>query len=105
LSKKGLALILIFLVLMVISDGVITNLLIQKGIASEANPLLENLAGDRGLIILKVVGVLVAVVILWDIYRRNPRMAFWVSIVFLVAYSGIVAWNLHLLLLGLANGA
>jgi hypothetical protein len=90
---------------MVITDGVLTNFLIQKDIASEANPFLTHLAGNSGLIILKIVGVALAVVILWDIYRRSPRLSFWVSSIFLLAYSCIVAWNLHLLLLGIANGA
>jgi hypothetical protein len=90
---------------MVIADGVLTNFLIQKNIASEANPFLVNIAGNSGLIILKVVGVLLVVLILWDIYRRSPRLAFWASSAFLLVYSGIVAWNLHLLLAGLAAGA
>jgi hypothetical protein len=87
---------------MVIADGILTNLLIQKCIASEANPLLENIAGDRGLIIVKAVGVALAVLILWDIYRRNPRLSFWASVAFLAVYTGIVAWNLNLLLSGMA---
>jgi len=97
--------ILAILILLVIADGVLTNILIQKDIASEANPFLVNIAGNAGLIIFKIVGVLLAVLILWDIYRRSPKLAFWVSAVFLVAYSGIVAWNLHLLLVGIAQGA
>jgi hypothetical protein len=32
-------------------------------------------------------------------------LSFWVSSLFLLAYSVIVFWNLHLLLVGLANGA
>jgi hypothetical protein len=90
---------------MVIADGVLTNFLIQKDIASEANPFLTHLAGNTGLIIIKIVGVALAVVVLWDIYRRSPRLSFWASSVCLLVYSGIVAWNLHLLLVGLANGA
>ena len=90
---------------MVIVDGILTNLLIQKVIASEANPFLVHVAGNAGLIILKVVGVLLAVFILWDIYRRSPRLSFWMSALFLLVYCGIVAWNLHLLLAGIAGGA
>ena len=104
-TKTGLKYILAVLILMVIADGVLTNILIQKDIAREANPFQVGIAGDKGLIILKIVGILLAVVILWDIYRRSPRLSFWVSTVFLLVYSGIVAWNLHLLLVGLANGA
>ena len=86
---------------MVIADGVLTNLLIQKGIAREANPFLVGIAGEHGLIILKVIGVLLCALILWDIYRRNPRLAFWTSSIFLLIYACIVVWNLRLLLLGM----
>lgn len=95
--------ILAVLVVMVIADGVLTNLLIQNDFAREANPLLVDLAGNAGLIIFKVVGMLLVVVILWDIYRRSPRLAFLVSSISLTIYVGIVAWNLHLLLRGLAD--
>lgn len=92
---------MIILAVMVVADGVLTNLLIQKDIAREANPFLVGIAGEHGLIILKVVGVLICILILWDIYRRNPRLAFWTSSVFLLVYSCIVAWNLRLLILGM----
>ncbi len=86
---------------MVIADGILTNILIKKDIAREANPFLFNIAGGSGLIILKVLGVLLVVLILWDVHRRNPRTAFWTSSIFLLIYAGIVAWNLHLLISGL----
>jgi hypothetical protein len=79
---------------------VLTNILINEDIAREANPLLVNIAGGSGLMIAKIVGVLLAVVILWDIQRRYPRVAFWTASAFLLIYCGIVAWNLYLLLMG-----
>ncbi len=79
----------------------LTNFLINNGIAREANPFLVNIAGESGLIILKVVGVLLAVLIILDIYRRNPRLAFWVSAIFLLGYCVVVFWNLQLLIRGL----
>jgi Ca2+/Na+ antiporter len=85
---------------MVVADGVVTNVLIQKGIARESNPLLVGVAGESRLIIIKVVGVLLAVLILWDVHRRHPRIALWTSSAFLLIYCGIVAWNLFLLLRG-----
>jgi len=60
---------------LVLADGIQTNLFIQKSIAREANPFLVSLAGEHGLIILKVIGVFACIVILRDIYRRNPRLA------------------------------
>ncbi len=84
-----------------IADGVLTNILINKGIAHEGNPFLVGLAGESGFLVIKVVGILVAALILWDISRHHPRLAFWASLVFLAAYTGIVAWNLSLLLQGI----
>ena len=78
----------------------LTNILINNGIAREANPILVSIAGESGFLILKIVGVLLAVFILWDVHRRYPRSAFWVAAFFLLAYAGIVAWNLRLLILG-----
>jgi hypothetical protein len=86
---------------MVVADGVLTNLLIRKDIAREANPLLVGIAGEHALIILKVAGVLLCILIIWDFSRRNLRLAFWTSLFFLLVYTGIVAWNLHLLLTGI----
>jgi len=80
-----------------ITDGILTNILIQKDIAHEGNPFLKNIAGDTGLIIVKAVGVMIAILILWDISRRYPRVALWTSAAFLAVYCGIVVWNSCLL--------
>jgi hypothetical protein len=88
------------LIIMVIVDGFLTNALIQRDIAREGNPFLTGVAGKPGLLIIKTVGVLLAAFILWDIHRRLPRLALWAAAAFLLIYSGIVAWNLRLLLLG-----
>ena len=58
-----------------------------------ANPFLEPLVGETGFIILKAVGVLVCAFILWDIYRRFPKMAIIATWCFVVAYGAIVLWN------------
>lgn len=78
----------------------LTNILIREGIAREGNPFLVNIAGDSGFLIIKIVGVLLAVLILWDIHRRYPRLAFWTASAFLIIYGGIVIWNARLLIMG-----
>jgi hypothetical protein len=50
--------------------------------------------------IIKVVGILLAALILWDIHRRYPRVAFWTASAFLLIYCGVVGWNTWLLLRG-----
>jgi hypothetical protein len=87
---------------MVVADGFLTNALIHRDLAREGNPLLTGIAGSSGFPVIKFVGVILAVVILWDIHRRHPRLAFWTAVACLVIYSGIVAWNMRILLMGLS---
>lgn len=83
---------------MVVADGILTNILVRRGIARESNPFLVEIAGENRLIIIKIFGVLLAALILWDIHRRYPKLAMWASTLFLLIYCGIVGWNLHLFL-------
>ncbi len=82
-----------------ISDGVLTHFLIRKGLAQEANPFLLHLVGESNFLILKVVGVLLCAFILWDIYRRLPRVALISTSFFVACYGAIVLWNLRLFLI------
>jgi hypothetical protein len=65
----------------------------------EANPFLEPLVGETGFMILKIVGSFLCAFILWDIYRRFPRVgtiAAWIAV---CGYGAIVIWNTSLILL------
>ena len=84
------------LILLVTSDGLLTNLLIKGGLGREGNPFLQPIVGDVGFLVLKVVGVLLCAVILWDIYKRFPRLALVSTSCFVVFYAAIVFWNLSL---------
>ena len=99
-ARNGLKYVLGILIILDIGDGVLTNILIKEGIAREANPYLLDLAGESAFMAIKVVGVLLAALILWDIHRRYPRVAFWTAFSFLLIYCGIVGWNTWLLLSG-----
>ncbi len=87
------------LVVFVIADGLITQLLIRDGLAREGNPLLQPLVGGSGFIILKAAGALLCAFILWDIYRRFPRVAVIATWCFVGAYGVIVLWNSSLFIL------
>ena len=93
--KYLLALVVIFVVL----DGLLTQGLVNGGLAREGNPLLRPLVGEAGFIVLKVVGALLCAFILWDIYRRFPRVAIIATSCFVVAYGAIVLWNSSLFIL------
>ncbi len=82
-----------------ILDGVISHFLINGGLAREGNPFLTAIVGETTFLVLKVVGVLLCAFILWDIYKRYPRLAMIATSVFVVAYGVIVLWNSSLLLL------
>ena len=86
------------LVLFVITDGLLTHFLITDGIAREGNPFLQPIVGKTGFIVLKVVGAFLCALILWDIYRRYPRVALISTSFFVVCYVAIVLWNLSLAL-------
>ncbi len=88
-----------FLVVLVILDGVLTQGLINGGLAREGNPFLEPLVGEVGFIVLKVVGALVCALILWDVYRHFPRVARIATWFFVVAYGAIVLWNSSIFIL------
>ena len=87
------------LIILVVLDGVLTHFLIEGGLAREGNPLLQPLVGDFGFILLKVAGVLVCAFILWDIYRRFPKLALITTWCSVIAYSAIVLWNSSLFML------
>jgi hypothetical protein len=87
------------LIFFVVLDGLLTQFLIDGGLARESNPFLQPLVGDVGFIIIKAAGALLCAFILWDVYRHFPRVAVIATWVFVAAYGGIVLWNSSLFLL------
>lgn len=98
IGKKQMKYLLIVLVGFVVLDGLLTEFLINGGMAREGNPILEPLVGDIGFMLLKVAGSLFCAFILWDVYRRFPRVAIGATWVFVTAYAGIIIWNTSLFL-------
>ena len=88
--------ILAVLVVLVIADGLVTNFLVVNGLAWEGNPFLRDLVGGGFFLVVKAVGALVAAFILWDVYRRSPRLARVSGLFFTIVYAVIVSWNLFL---------
>lgn len=98
-TKNKMKYLLGALVGLVIMDGVLTEFLVGNGAAREANPLLQPLVGDVGFMVLKVVGALLCAFILWDVYRRFPRVGLIATSVAVTGYAVIVAWNAALIIL------
>ncbi len=81
------------LVVFVFADGLLTRFLIDGGLAREGNPLLQPLVGETGFLVLKAVGALLCAFILWDVYRRFPKVAMIATWCFVVVYGAILLWN------------
>ena len=99
INKSKMKYLLATLVAFVILDGLLTELLLDGGMAREGNPFLQPLVGDVGFMALKVVGSLLCAFILWDIYKRFPRVAVIATWIAVVGYAIIVVWNSSLFLL------
>jgi hypothetical protein len=98
-GRKKITYLLIALVSLVIVDGLLTQYLVPKGAAREANPFLEPLVGQTGFMVLKIVGALLCAFILWDVYRRFPRVGMIAAWIAVLGYGAIVIWNTSLILL------
>lgn len=98
-GKHKIIYLLSALVSLVVIDGVMTEFLVGKGAAREANPFLEPIVGQTGFMILKIVGALLCAFILWDVHRRFPRVGIIASWIAVIGYAAIVAWNASLILL------
>jgi hypothetical protein len=97
-GKNRMKYLLGVLVCFVILDGLVTQHLVGGGLAREGNPLLEPLVGGVGFMAVKVAGALICSFILWDVYRRFPKIAVAATWCFVAAYALILAWNSSLYL-------
>jgi len=86
------------LAIFIISDGLLTHALVGNDLLVEGNPLMVPLVAQGNLMLLKLVGTIICVIILWDLYRRFPRLAVISTSCFVIAYGAIVFWNFGLLL-------
>jgi len=82
-----------------ILDGVMSYFLVRGGLGREGNPFLQPIVGEVSFLVLKVVGGLICALILWDIYKRFPRVALISTSCFVAFYVVIVVWNLGVFLL------
>jgi len=80
---------------LVVSDGVISRFLVTERLGWEANLFLQTIVGKDIFLAIKLFGVLLCALILWDIYRKWPKLAVISSLCFVILYSGIVFWNLY----------
>ncbi len=86
--------LVVLLVALVLADGVMTEFLVERGLAREGNPFLHSLLVSGNLMLFKLAGAIVCALILWDVYRRHPNLAFAGTLLLVAGYSAIVYWNI-----------
>ncbi len=91
--------LIVLLILFNIADGIVTYFLVKHGVGKEVNPFLQQLVDQPTFMIIKVVGVVLCALILWDVYRRHPRLALVSTSCFVISYAVVVLWNSSLFLL------
>src|SRR3990172_2523131 len=90
LVSNQINLLLFTLITLVVADGVLTNFLINKELAFEANPLMRGLAGQEYFPAIKLAGGFLAAAILWSLSRKHRRLTRVVTISAVFLYTAIV---------------
>jgi hypothetical protein len=85
--------LLLTLVALVVADGLITEFVTRNRFGREANPFLATIVGDGKFLLLKLIGGVLAAVILWDIHKKFPKLGLASTLFFVVVYTGIIFWN------------
>ncbi|MFC2022707.1 DUF5658 family protein [Chloroflexota bacterium] len=93
-SRVRFQYLLLLLIGLILADGLMTELLVVNQLGQEANPIIGAFLDNGYHIAFKIVGALVATLILWDVHRRHPNLAFTSTLIFIAAYMGIVYWNI-----------
>jgi hypothetical protein len=79
-------------------DGLMTHIFVNNGLVQEANPLISSLVSGGNFLLLKVIGVLLCLPILWLVYKYFPRLALTSTVSLVVLYAAILAWNFTVVL-------
>ena len=101
-GDRKIELLVVTLACLVVADGILTEFLVTRGLGFEANPFLAIWISNDSFLIIKLVGGVLAALMLWDLHRRHFKTTFLVSLCLVIAYTVIVFWNLFSLLLTLA---
>ena len=89
--------VLVVMVALSAADALASQSLIALGLGHEGNPFLRGLAGG-GFLLVKLVGIMLAALLLWDIHRRQPRMPVTAAVLLMAFLTLVVYWNVGILL-------
>jgi hypothetical protein len=79
-------------------DGLLTHFLVRNGIVEEGNRLIASVVYEGNFLLLKIVGALISVALLWYIYRRFPQIALAAASSIVIFYSAVLVWNINVIL-------
>jgi Domain of unknown function (DUF5658) len=92
-KDKYFYLLLTILVVLVVADGLITRFIINNRLGAEANVFLQSWVQSDSILIIKLVGSVLAALILWRLYLRNHKTGWILTSFFASAYFLIIIWN------------
>ena len=94
-GSRKIRLLVCTLVALVVADGLISKFLVSHGFAREGNPLLQIWVGENIFLAIKLLGAFLIAIVLWDIYKHNPKLSYISTLCFVISYTAIVFWNLY----------
>jgi hypothetical protein len=74
-------------------DGLITQVLVNNGIAKEGNPFMRLLVEQGGFLALKILGALLCIAVLWVLYKYAPKFSLVAASSLAVFYAVVLSWN------------
>jgi hypothetical protein len=98
-GKRDERVLLAVLFCLGVADAIITRFIVSAGLGSEGNPWLKSLAGSDNLIAVKALGTFLAVVLLFQLYSRRPRLVRGITIGAVAWYTLVVLWNVLVVIL------
>jgi hypothetical protein len=76
-------------------DGLITEVLVNNGIAEEGNPFIRSLVEQGGFLTLKILGSFLCVAALWILSKHAPRFSFVAASSLAAFYMAVLSWNFY----------
>ena len=85
--------ILILVAQFQIWDGLMTQIFVNNGIVSEANPFVTTLVTGGDFLPVKIASALVSISILWIMHKYFPRLTFSAASTMVAFYAAVISWN------------
>jgi hypothetical protein len=91
---------LVSLIVLQVADAVLSNAVVARGLASEANPIVRGIVGGPAFLLVKIAGALICALALASLHRYAPRVSAACAGAAVLFYAGVLAWNSGALLIG-----